>query len=1527
MKLPRSVITLITAFTISLLISCGGGGGGGGDGGGQLYLVDNLDEVQQVATGSYVVLDGSDSAEKNGNEIHYHWVVINAPVDINSVLDVTEINTVNPNFTPDLDGTYEFKLEISANNNGQTETSEQSFEVVASSGNVIPMADAGLNFEARANSTIQLSASSSYDANGDELSYQWSVTPPEGSSSELSNASDEKPTLDVDIAGEYNIELVVNDGENNSAPKNLIITVIEGNARPIAVAGYDIHAVTDNNVVLDGSLSRDAENDTLSYEWFFASKPSSSNASLNNIDTVSPNFTPDVEGAYVISLRVSDGTERSDNNTTRTSDIDNVLVIVTNGDNAPVANAGINQNVVAGSKVTANGFSSYDADGNVLNYTWTLLALPDGSTASLVDADKVRSTFTADVAGEYVVQLVVNDGSNDSVADTATIIATTPNRRPVATLGSYDPVATNTVVQLDGSGVSDEDGNDLTYSWNLSKPDGSSAELSATDEVNPTFTPDVAGDYLVSLTVNDGTEDSETVSVNITAFVTNQAPIANAGSNQPGILLGETVTLNGSESVDNDQDEISYKWSFISSPEGANPEFSDSTLVNPTFVPTLIGSYEMVLVVNDSKANSEPAYVQVTVASPGEGQSPNIEFVDSLEKGLVAYYPFNGDANDESGNGNDGVVNGSANVENNVLEIGNNDQDYLTIPFTLLNGLDTFSVSALIKISSFNTSNTLVSGARSDQFDALVIFYGSDRWNIILNNTVKSFPVDNTIKVGSWHHVLLTRKVNVAELYIDGKFIGKLNNLATDAVLIEENGLLIGQEQDALGGTFDATQSWNGEIDNFSIYNRMLTKLDAEELNVGKKASYSTEDEVTFCVNVTDVEDVILTGESIEWFSDLDGDLGTGECITIKLSAGDHVISVTATDSNSNPTIKTNNIHINAIPEVTITSPANKAEFDTGAIIDFQGMATDAEDGDLSGETLVWSSSIEGVLEQVGESITATLSDGRHVITLTATDSDGAQSSDSTVVCIPLCEIFIDDFEAYTADDWGDWYSDNAIWELGLPTTGPAECYSGERCMATMLDANYPYGPDSRLISPIITLPEVVVAEKLLLRYRHRFSYSGSDYAEVQLRVFESDAWGAWVPLKRSTSYNQVWHHDRIDLTDYAGKKIQIGFLHVDGTERCCFDNRNVHAESSGWYIDDVEIVTQEIPVLADFTDFEGFSEGNWNGWYSSNGIWELGLPTTGPAECYSGEKCMATMSDANYPYGPDSRLISPIVTLPEVVVAEELLLRYRHRFSYSGSDYAEVQLRVFESDAWGAWIPLKKNTSYNQVWHHGRIDLTDYAGKKIQIGFLHVDSTERCCFDNRNVHAESSGWYVDDVEIVTQEIPVLADFTDFEGFSEGSWNGWYSSNGIWELGLPTTGPVECYSGEKCMATMLDVNYPYGPDSRLISPIVTLPEVVVAEELLLRYRHRFSYSGSDYAEIQLRVFESDAWGAWVPLKRNTSFNQVWHHDRIDLTDYAGKKIQIGFLHVDGTERCCFDNRNVHAESSGWYVDDVEIAVQ
>jgi len=102
---------------------------------------------------------------------------------------------------------------------------------------------------------------------------------------------------------------------------------------------------------------------------------------------------------------------------------------------APVANAGVDQNVNVNNLVALDGSLSSDPNRDPLTYSWTITNMPAGSSAVLSNSSVVNPTFTPDTAGTYIISLVVNDGHESSGADTVTITVTTETVGTVISAG------------------------------------------------------------------------------------------------------------------------------------------------------------------------------------------------------------------------------------------------------------------------------------------------------------------------------------------------------------------------------------------------------------------------------------------------------------------------------------------------------------------------------------------------------------------------------------------------------------------------------------------------------------------------------------------------------------------------------------------------------------------------------------------------------------------------------------------------------------------------------------------------------------------------------------------------------------------------------------------------------------------------------------------------------------------------------------------------------------------------------------
>ncbi len=275
-----------------------------------------------------------------------------------------------------------------------------------------PVANAGADQTPLLGNTVTLDGSASSDVDGDLLTYSWSfISKPAGSTAALSDPAAVRPTFVMDLYGDYVVQLIVGDVTMDSDPDTVIIST--NNSAPVANAGADETKLFGDTVILDGSTSSDVDGDILTYRWSFTSKPAGSTAALSDSTAVKPIFAIDVSGDYVVQLIVND--------TMVDSAPDAVTISTSNS--APVANAGVNQEPQVGDTVILDGSASFDVDGDELTYSWSFVLVPDNSTAELSDPAAVSPTFVMDLPGDYVLQLIVNDGTVDS--DTDTMVVTT----------------------------------------------------------------------------------------------------------------------------------------------------------------------------------------------------------------------------------------------------------------------------------------------------------------------------------------------------------------------------------------------------------------------------------------------------------------------------------------------------------------------------------------------------------------------------------------------------------------------------------------------------------------------------------------------------------------------------------------------------------------------------------------------------------------------------------------------------------------------------------------------------------------------------------------------------------------------------------------------------------------------------------------------------------------------------------------------------------------------------------------------
>lgn len=314
-----------------------------------------------------------------------------------------------------------------------------------------PLAIAGMDHNVKTGSQVTLDGSGSSGRDGNLITFNWTETnKPLNSAATLSDTNVPMPSFVADKDGYYSYDLTVCDSVYCSGPDSVAVNATSLNAAPNASADHDQYVLRCQSVLLDGSKSNNPDNgpNPLTYLWSFQSVPSGSlltDADIINKDAPLANFTPDIDGKYILDLSVSDGAATSHDQ-----------VIVTAGTTTPpVADAGIVQIAILGASINLDGSGSYDQDGlpQPITYQWSLVSIPGGSiltNPNIANSNTVSASFVPDIAGSYVVRLAVSDRmytSSDNIVVEAD--GDSPNGSVVINSGAVWTKTTDITLTLD----------------------------------------------------------------------------------------------------------------------------------------------------------------------------------------------------------------------------------------------------------------------------------------------------------------------------------------------------------------------------------------------------------------------------------------------------------------------------------------------------------------------------------------------------------------------------------------------------------------------------------------------------------------------------------------------------------------------------------------------------------------------------------------------------------------------------------------------------------------------------------------------------------------------------------------------------------------------------------------------------------------------------------------------------------------------------------------------------------------------
>jgi K319L-like, PKD domain len=272
---------------------------------------------------------------------------------------------------------------------------------------------------------------------------------------------------------------------------------------PQAAIDSQLNYKVGDTVMLDATRSTVDSGQTIqSYTWNLTTPDGSDSTLTSSTPSVMASFSPDMAGAYQVSLVVSDGQLNSDPTTVTIQ----VTAIGDNGLPNAMITAGTSGGAV-GIPFIFSGSSSSDPDqgSDGLTFTWTLDA-PDGSAATLnfVDDANINGSFTPDIAGSYTLSLMVTDSQQaNSITISITItVLDQPAMTAEAVINVGTTFTVNDTVNIDGSGSTVPDG--ASFVWSLvTFPGDTAPTINNAGQSNPSFVPVNAGVYVLNLSIVD----------------------------------------------------------------------------------------------------------------------------------------------------------------------------------------------------------------------------------------------------------------------------------------------------------------------------------------------------------------------------------------------------------------------------------------------------------------------------------------------------------------------------------------------------------------------------------------------------------------------------------------------------------------------------------------------------------------------------------------------------------------------------------------------------------------------------------------------------------------------------------------------------------------------------------------------------------------------------------------------------------------------------------------------------------------
>jgi hypothetical protein len=222
--------------------------------------------------------------------------------------------------------------------------------------------------------------------------------------------------------------------------------------------------------------------------------------------------------------------------------------------------------------------------------------------------------------------------------------------------------------------------------------------------------------------------------------------------------------------------------------------------------------------------------------------------------GLIGYWPFNGNANDETVNGNNGTVNGATlttdrnGVANRAYSFNDIDNYITILASNTLSFGNQFSISIWFNRNVSSNNDRIFSFEKAhspdgyqfrfaidvNTIDNNKLYYigasnnvnNSTGWS---NNNGYTIKTNNTISNSNWNNIVLTRNNSNFTLFLNGAAQSNSQTSQLIDFLLNNNNITLG----AVLSNNTYVDFFNGKIDDLAIFNRALSDQEVKQLYTG----------------------------------------------------------------------------------------------------------------------------------------------------------------------------------------------------------------------------------------------------------------------------------------------------------------------------------------------------------------------------------------------------------------------------------------------------------------------------------------------------------------------------------------------------------------------------------------------------------------------------------------------------------------------------------------------------------------------